>query len=70
MGETKEIQQNLIQFRIDENYYELYLNKKKDWVLNVVFGKNIKFSTKKLKGLNRDTIVDLLKIKFPKIRIY
>lgn len=70
LKEAIEIPYNLIQFRIGDEFYELERNKNGDWIPFTLFGRELKLNFKKLKGLERPEVEELLKSKYPNIEIY
>lgn len=59
-----------IQFKINDSFYELNKSNKGEWTLLTVFGIDLKLDTKKLKGLNKEKVQQLLKDRFKNIKIY
>lgn len=70
LREAIELPENLIQFKINDNFYELEKTRSGDWILFTVFGKELKLNTEKLKRLNRVEVEQLLRNKFSNIQIY
>lgn len=70
LREAIELPENLIQFKINDNFYELEKTRSGDWILFTVFGKELKLNTEKLKRLNRVEVEQLLRSKFSNIQIY
>ena len=70
LKENIEIGENLIQFRIDDEFYELDKNKNGDWIIFTLLGSDLNLNTKKLKNLDRAEVEKILKDKYSKIQIY
>ena len=76
LGELrKEFKEDLIndysiQFKINDSFYELNKGNKGEWTLLTVFGIDLKLDTKKLKGLSKEKVKQLLKDRFKNIKIY
>lgn len=70
LRETIESDINDIQFRIKDNYYELIRNRKGEWELITLVGKDLNLNTKGLKGLRRNDVETLLKNRYNNIDIY
>lgn len=70
LKEAIEISDNLIQFKIGNEFYELNKINKTDWQLFTVFGRNLPLNTKRLKGLEKEEVEEVLKTKYPNIEIY
>lgn len=70
LKETIEIPENVIQFRIGDQFYELEKLRNGEWIAFTVFGDELKLNTKKLKGLDRAQVEEILTTKFKNVDIY
>ena len=61
---------NTIQFKIKNEFYEMNKSTKGDWTLFTVFGHDLRFDTKKLKGYSKEDVEDILKARYKNIEIY
>lgn len=70
LQETIEMGPNVIQFRIDDMFYELDKNKKGEWVLFTLFGEDLDLDLMSMKNLTRQQMEAKLTHMYPNIIIY
>ena len=70
LREAIELPENLIQFRIGDNFYELEKTRSGKWILFTVFGKDLNMNVDKLDKLSRQQVELLLKNTYNNIEIY
>ena len=70
LQETIEMGPNVIQFRIDDMFYELDKNKKGEWVLFTLFGDELNLDLVPMKNLTRQQMEAKLISLYPNAVIY
>ena len=70
LKEAIELSDHLIQFKIGNEFYELNQTNKGEWNLFTVFGRDLPLATKRLKGLEKEEVEEVLKNKYPQVEIY
>lgn len=70
LRETIQLEPSLIQFKLDDKFYELASNKRGEWFIYNLFGPELDLNTNKLKNKSKEQVEKILKDKYSNIDIY